>query len=398
MNYKQFLYAFAFVGLVSCTENKVSDTYKNEVKIALQNAKTNAKTFEKAFQQIPTEQAEGLSFLVANMPQRDLDSLTTEYLLENIDLAYKAKNEFAWARTLPDSIFYNDVLPYTSLNERRDNWRADFYKRFAPKVKDAKDIYEAILAVNQNIMDEVDVVYSTKRPKADQSPYESMECGLASCTGLSVLLTDAFRSVGIPARIAGTPNWTTKVGNHNWVEVYIDGEWKFTEYYYPGQFDDAWFLGDAGKANPNDPKNWIYASSFKKQPYHFPLVWDLSIEYVNAENVTDRYIKLFEAKEAKLAAEKDGKIPVHILLFKDQSCSPGDGRVVQELVVKVDGKEIARGNSAGPQEDMNKFFSFRIEQNAKFTVDFKDERGLTKTKSLKAAKVNEQFRLYVQEL
>src|SRR6478752_4758171 len=45
------------------------------------------------------------------------------------------------------------------------------------------------------------VGYSTERRAANQSPSESRESGKASCTGLSILLSDACRSVGIPARL-----------------------------------------------------------------------------------------------------------------------------------------------------------------------------------------------------
>ena len=63
---------------------------------------------------------------------------------------------------------------------------------------------------------------------------------MATCTGLSFLLVDAFWSVGIPARMAGTPMWTNMKGNHSWVEVWVDGEWYFTEY-YPEDLNKSWF-------------------------------------------------------------------------------------------------------------------------------------------------------------
>ena len=55
------------------------------------------------------------------------------------------------------------MLPYASLNEERDQWRADFYKRFAPYVENCKTLEEAIKAVNKNIRDEVKVDYNTAR-------------------------------------------------------------------------------------------------------------------------------------------------------------------------------------------------------------------------------------------
>jgi hypothetical protein len=52
-------------------------------------------------------------------------------------------------------------------------------------------------------------------------------------TGLRIFLIDALRSVGIPARLVGTPAWNNdpRNGNHNWVEVWVDSisEWQFIQ-------------------------------------------------------------------------------------------------------------------------------------------------------------------------
>ena len=79
-------------------------------------------------------------------------------------------------------------------------------------IKSATSAYEAAAILNNKMFEMVGVKYSTKRPKADQAPYESMEAGLASCTGLSILLIDACRSIGIPARFVGTPMWYNNAG------------------------------------------------------------------------------------------------------------------------------------------------------------------------------------------
>jgi hypothetical protein len=42
-----------------------------------------------------------------------------------------------------------------------------------------------------------------------------MATGLASCSGLSILLAGACRAVGVPARIVGTPMWSNGHGNLN---------------------------------------------------------------------------------------------------------------------------------------------------------------------------------------
>jgi predicted peptidase len=264
----------------------------------LARAGKNRGQIEKALADALPAQQEGMRFLVANMPDRDLASLSAEFLLENTRLAYQAWDESPWKEDVPKAIFLNDVLPYANVNERRDNWREDFHKRFRPLVQDARSPSAAAAILNQKVFALVGVRYSTKRQRPDQSPHESIESGLASCTGLSILLVDACRAVGVPARFAGTPLWTDKSGNHSWVEVWDRG-WHFTGAAEPtgDRLDEAWFVARAAAAPVDDPQHAIYAVSYRRTPLAFPVVWDRTVDYVFAENVTDRYTRRAEKSE-----------------------------------------------------------------------------------------------------
>ena len=213
---------------------------------ALDRAGANRAEILAAWNQAPAEQRGGLEFLLQHMPTRDLNSLSAEFILENVSYAYRAWNEAPWHDQVSAELFYNDVLPYANINERRDRWRKDFYERFQPLVVDAKSPGEAAAKLNQQIFNIVKVHYSTKRPKADQSPYESIDAGMASCTGLSILLIDACRAVGVPARFVGIPMWTDGSGNHSWVEVWDNG-WHFTgaDEATGSDLDKGWFVDRA---------------------------------------------------------------------------------------------------------------------------------------------------------
>ena len=227
MKIKSMLLLMAF-GLSACTSGRyagVPAKYNKLIDQTMATAGANAKELKKALKEAPTSQREGVAFLISYMPERDAKSLSADFLLENVEYAYKARAEFPWAKTVPDSVFLNDVVAYVNLNEARENWRKDFYERFKRYVAPCKTMREAIDSVNKNVRDELLVDYNTKREKPDQAPYESMRQHMASCSGLSILLTDAFRAVGIPSRVAGTPAWHDDRGNHNWNEVWIDGQW-----------------------------------------------------------------------------------------------------------------------------------------------------------------------------
>lgn len=239
----------------------------------INEGKSNGEEMVEAFERTNEGQWEALAFLYANMPLSDLLTLKGAFLATNVALAFEAREKTAWASDVPEEIFRNDVLPYANLNERRDDWRKDFFDRFFPLVKDAKNSGEAAEILNREIFKTLNVSYhATKRPKPDQSPYESIEAGFASCTGLSILLVDACRAVGVPARVVGTPMWADGSGNHTWVEVW-DGRWRFVGAAEAGPLDQGWFTGQAAKAVADDPEHAIYAASFARTGTAFRMVW-----------------------------------------------------------------------------------------------------------------------------
>ncbi|MBF0511337.1 MAG: transglutaminase domain-containing protein [Candidatus Omnitrophica bacterium] len=264
----------------------VSAEYKQDIDRALRKAGRNACQLMKALEATSPEEREGMSFLIAHMPGRDLVRLKAEFLIKNVHLAYKAWGMAPWGKQIPKDIFFNEILPYASLNERRDSWREDFYQRFMNVAQEKGSIREAVKKLNKYVFDVLKVSYNpVKRPKPDQSPYESLQAHYASCTGLSILLVDALRAVGIPARITGIAMWADESGNHTWVEVW-DGNWHYIGAAEPGDLDHAWFTQKAACTDKCHP---IYAVSFKKTSRRFPMRWAPGLKFVSAEDVTARY-------------------------------------------------------------------------------------------------------------
>ena len=393
------LFFILFLGLIACSEgkyNNVPEKYHNLLDKALATAGNNAIELQTALEKAPAEQKEGMAFLISYMPERDLKELKADFLLENSAYAYKAREQFSWAKQIPDSIFFNEVLPYVSLNEKRENWRKEFFDRFSKYVVNCSDIFEAIDSINKKVRDEVLVDYSTKRKKPDQAPFESMEQHLASCTGLSIILTDAFRAVGIPSRVAGTPNWHDERGNHNWTEVWANGKWYFTEYYFPGQLDNAWFFADAGKAIKNDREKAIYASSFKPTGISFPLVWDENIKYVAAENVTDRYTELYRKHLASISTDGN-HVSLRVMAFKNKNQDKeSDDRVAVNLDIFEDSKQMGGGRTSGPTQDMNDVLTFALEKNKTYTIKYADSKGKLQEVKVKLDDKSSEVKIYME--
>jgi hypothetical protein len=329
-----------------------------EVEKALAKSKDNRAELEKALVAIPKDQRKGMSFLISNMPESDLTSLKSDFLLTNTELAYKARTEVPWGKDIPETIFLNDVLAYANVDEKRDAWRREFYDMCLPMVKGCKTPAEAAMKLNIELFPKLKLGYSTQRKAPNQSPKESIEQGKASCTGLSIVLSDACRAVCVPARIVGTPLWANKRGNHTWVEIW-DKEWQFTgacEQDKSGM-NRGWFVGDAAQAQKDSFEHAIYAASFAKTKQHFPLVWAMKNKDVPAENVTERY--------AKKATPKSETVRVFVRVVNADK-----KRVAMKVdLIAGDGsKKKIEGTSKDETADLNDFLTFELQPDIEYTA------------------------------
>ncbi len=330
-----------------------------KVELALSKSGDNRHQLELALEQCPDEQFESMQFLVANMPDRDLTSLSANFLLENTQLAWEAWMASPWKEQITKEIYLNEILPYANINESRDDWRRDFRERFLPLIAEAKTISQAAAMINQKVFSLVNVRYSTKRAKAVQSPLESMSSGLASCTGLSILMIDACRACGIPARFVGIPMWPDKSGNHSWVEIWDNG-WHFTGACEASGDDlnKAWFTDRAATAIRDNPLHSIYAVSFQKTPLSFPFAWNRGNSQISAVNVTDRYTQL-------KVTRPEGTTKT---MFRIVDARTKERVAAKVIVTDSAGKVISEGNSNDERFDSNDHLSFYLPEGQSFTV------------------------------
>jgi pimeloyl-ACP methyl ester carboxylesterase len=323
-------------------------------------AGTNRAQLVRALKEVTASQREGLQFLIENMPERDTRTLSANYLLENVREAYEAFSKAPWRDQVPKEVFLNDVLPYACVNEEREQWRRKLHDICAPLVADCKTPGEAAQRLNQKIFPLLKVRYSTDRKRPDQCPSETMTSGKATCTGLSILLADACRSVGVPARVAGTPMWSNMRGNHTWVEVW-DGGWHFTGAAEPDKkgLDRGWFVHDASQARRDVPQHAIYATSFKQTGLSFPLVWSPENTTVAAVNVTDHYTP-------KSSPTTNSKVRLLVKVLD----APAGKRVAARVSVtdSSNPKRVVEDTSKSETADLNDLLAFDVMAGSKCRI------------------------------
>ncbi len=295
-------------------------------------------------------------FLVDNRPLLDYGRLSAERLLTNLDLALQARTEFPWAKNASERLYFNDVLPYASLDEPRDEWRPSFHQMAAEIVRGCQTATAAAQALNRDLFKRINVHYNVTRWRNNQSPAESIAQGKATCTGLSIILVDACRAVGIPARIAGVPEWAQKEGNHTWVEFW-DGDWHFLgadEYNAAGP-DQAWFNADAARTVAGtNVLNQIYATSWRRTGNYFPLAWNLDSHDIPGLIVSPRY--------AGLAAPQNPTARVIHVRLREHASGP---RLVRPVELRSAADTVlARDRTRGETADLNDMAEFTLPNEA----------------------------------
>ncbi len=199
-----------------------------------------------AIRQSPDYMRDAVVFLIAYMPRVDLAKITKEYILENVRLAYQARERFAWGHTYSDELFFHYVLPHRVSQEPLGRWRQFLFDKLAPLVDTLSSASEAALLVNRWCGERVKFKQTQRE---DQGVIETLKSGYGRCEEMMIVYVSSLRAVGIPSREAWTPYWATGDNNHAWTELWADGSWHYTGSCEPRPtLDDAWFNKSAKRA------------------------------------------------------------------------------------------------------------------------------------------------------
>ncbi|MCR5444069.1 MAG: transglutaminase-like domain-containing protein, partial [Bacteroidales bacterium] len=212
--------------LVSCHRDPhfISDkAYRDEVHADFESRMTEFPMLQVRLDTLSRMEREAMEFLYAYMPLSDLADYEPSFYLQQVRYAFKAREEMAWGKDVPEDVFRHFVLVYRVNNENLDTARIVFYRELKDRVG-GMTIEEAALEVNHWCHEHVAYRASDSRTSA---PLATMRTTLGRCGEESTFTVTALRAVGIPARQCYTPRWAHCDDNHAWVEVYVDGEWKY---------------------------------------------------------------------------------------------------------------------------------------------------------------------------
>jgi hypothetical protein len=154
----------------------------------------------------------------------DLETITAEFLIENIDLAFQAWREKPWAAQISFDTFCEYILPYRGSNEPIDAWRPACMKRLAhltSELADPQDIQAAGRAVQTEAGRWVGFSELYYLHPTDQGFTEMLSAGKGRCEDISNMMGYAFRANAVMSATDYTPYWADRDNNHAW-DVLLD--------------------------------------------------------------------------------------------------------------------------------------------------------------------------------
>ena len=225
----------------------------------------------------------------------DSKSLTAEFLIENIEYAFKAW-EFPWAKSYSFDDFSRYILPYRCGTEAPGPWRKKYYNAFkwiADSIEGSDGPLEAATLLNEQFRYELSFSEALKKcgfkldigNHVDAMAYES-------CYGQARIGVCMLRALGIAATTDHVPKWGhISFGHELSAMMDADGKWHYFNFGETGPKKDLKFvapkmyLKEFGKSDQNKTVYTDATGLLIK-------VYDLAIE-INASPDDDVYLCTF---------------------------------------------------------------------------------------------------------
>lgn len=210
---------------------------------------------------------------------------------------------FPWSESVPAELVRDSVEPDTVAHETPCDWRPVLTPVAESLVRDCPTAREAVLRLAAELPKETGVFYSIERSKHNMNVLEALAEKKVSCTGQSVLLVCALRSVGIPARMVGVLTWNHIRGNHSWVEAWFEGDWHMIEY-NERDFNTPWVMENIGMLDSGELSQRIQAlTPAGTEPFIAAYAMDKTL--LPAVDVSARYAALAREYYRRSGARED---------------------------------------------------------------------------------------------
>lgn len=192
--------------------------------------------------------------------RKDIETVTSQYLIENIELAFKVWKK-PWNSDISFADFCRYILPYRAKDEPLPTLRKELMQQYLP-ILEAHNVttpLEACTIINKLLNKRLE--YVNLIPMLYPTVEETYFFGKGQCNGLCNLCVSIMRSIGIPVVVDYTI-WSKKDWGHNWCSVLSDGSFYC---FGPGEFDPVKNKLRSEKHEKDNIPAKVYRLSFEKE-------------------------------------------------------------------------------------------------------------------------------------
>jgi hypothetical protein len=244
---------------------------------------TKEKKYDSLFESMQIEST------IINLKQNEnLQVIKSEYLIENIELAFEAWEKFHWSKGITFEAFCNYILPYRVFEEPIGNWRKTLMERYSwvqDSIKDPSNLREATILINKSFNRDMEYFSSLKNiPNAlDFNELDSLKIG--KCDHLVIMNIYALRAMGIPVA-SESAIWANHRAGHTWCAVQETNKPLFVfDPLYPPKISDSIYLnGDFNYIPENNitkmKASKVHRSTYKNYYNNLPFLSDNSQRYI----------------------------------------------------------------------------------------------------------------------
>lgn len=148
----------------------------------------------------------------------DINSLSADYLIENIEWAFKVWEEAPWAKNISFDDFCQHILPYRADQEPMHNWRKMAFDNFKWVINKSQKTNrtEAAVIINDSIKNVFsNMIEMNLYPvRLTYDRMHTFKVGI--CEDETAFATLAMRGVGLPVGIDFVPQWPWRSMGHSW--------------------------------------------------------------------------------------------------------------------------------------------------------------------------------------
>jgi hypothetical protein len=191
--------------------------------------------------------------------KEDVKHITADYLINNIELAFKVWREQPWGKHIPFDVFCEEILPYRLSTEPLENWREKALASFADLNRSFKEDSTVTAVVACSKVNDLLPRFRTDMDFPVMNYSQLMASTRGTCNAMAALAVFSMRALGIPVTVDFTHLWPNLRNGHVWNSV-RDSMGKHLS-----------FMG--AESNPGTPhtgsfsiKNKVYRKTFAGRP------------------------------------------------------------------------------------------------------------------------------------